>query len=374
MHNKLKKISIFIILISVMTSFSIVKAKSSTTIVFKDKKLQNDLSKFFDYKETFTKEKAAELSKKKHYIILENAKISDLEDLQYFKNLINVFIAGNDLNNLEPLSEIKDLTQLDISNNSIKGKRFERLLKAMGRKKKLSDLSLDNNALTDIKILRNIGNIKNYTAIQMKSNKIKDISILKGTTKLETLDLSNNRITDVTPIKNLKKLDYIDLHNNCIIDYKPIKKLLDKMFDDYDYSYDRYDFYKNPVDFKYNGKTMKFPYLTVYYKNQGYAEAIPLFKALGGSAKYNKKTGTLTCKYSGKTLVMKDFSTLYTLDGKEKSLEYPMRRMQYDLAYVPVEDICNVLGMKYKVVKTRALYLSDDDEPDHAPKLVEIKK
>lgn len=373
MNKKVKSIGIFIIMISVLASSSIIEAKSSTEIVFKDKNLENTLSKFFDYNGTFTQEKAAELSKKNTYISLEDSKITDLEGLQYFNNVITVYLGGNNLNNLQPLSEMKGLQTINICNNSSKGNKFEKALSAMGKNEELSELALETNGLANIKILSSIGDIENYTGIYMKDNKIQDILLLKEATNLETLDLANNRISDVTPLKNLKKLTYIDLHDNCIIDYKPIKQLIDKMFEDYDYSLNRYDFYTNPVNFEYNDKKIDFPYLTVYYQNQGYAEAIPLLKAFGGSAKYDKKTGTLTCKYDGNVLVLKDFSKKYTLNGEEKNLKYPMRRMQFDLAYVPVKDVCEVLGLKYNVVKKRYLY-QGDDVSEYAPKLVEISK
>lgn len=210
----------------------------------------------------------------------------------------------------------------------------------------------------------------------MENNNISDLSILKKSTDLATLDLSNNRITDVTPLKDLDNLTYyLDLRDNCIIDYKPIKPLLDDMFDDpgNEHGLERYDYYTNPVNFKYNGKSIKFPYLTTYYKYQAYVEAIPLFKALGGSAKYNKKTGTLTCKYDGNVLVLKDFSNKVTLNGKKIILDYPMRRMQYDLSYIPVKDICEVLGLDYDVIKTRKIY-HDYKYIDYAPKSVKYAK
>jgi hypothetical protein len=100
-------------------------------------------------------------------------------------------------------------------------------------------------------------------------------------------------------------------------------------------------------------------------------EAVPLFKALGGSAKYDKKTGTLTCKYEENVLVMKDFSKKYTLNGEKKSIKYPMRRMQYDLPYVPVKDLCKALGLNSSVTKKREIN-ETEDEYFYAPKYIEI--
>ncbi|HCL03665.1 MAG TPA: hypothetical protein DHW61_14880 [Lachnoclostridium phytofermentans] len=374
MYKRFKSIGVFKLIVSILANSNTIVAKSNMEIVFKDKNLESALYKFYNYQGIFTTEKAAELSDMDSYIDLENSGISDLDGLQYFGNAACFFLSNNNLKNLKPLSKFKELLTIIIDNNSIKGKEFENALYEMGKVENLSDLLLNNNGISDIKILDKIGNISNYKSIEMENNYIHDISILKEAANLRWLDLSNNRITDVSPIKDLKKLtSYIDLHDNCIIDYKPIKHLFDEMYKSFDYPLYRYDFYSNPVNYKYYGTKIDFPHLTVYYKNQGYAEAVPLLKALGGSAKYDKNTGTLTCKYEGKVLVFKDFSKKYTMNDKEKSLKYPMRRMQYDLAYVPVKDICEVLGLEYNVVKKRDLY-QGKDAPRYAPKLVEIRK
>ena len=150
---------------------------------------------------------------------------------------------------------------------------------------------------------------------------------------------------------------YIELRDNCIIDYKPTKPLLDaiRAGRGNESGQERYDYYKNPVNITYSGKTIKFPYLTVYYKYQAYAEAVPLLKALGGCAKYNRRTGTMTCNYGGNVLIMKDFSNKVTLNGEKISLEYPL------------------LGLNYDVVKTRKVY-RDCKCIANAPKVVEISE
>jgi hypothetical protein len=378
MLRKMNRIGFIIITILLFTNICNGSVYASTIIEFKDPNLRAALCKYYHYEGDFTKENAAELSIEvdKELAVLRNASISDLEGLQYFTNLTTVYIGGNNLKSFKPLTELPVLLMLDISNNSIKGKTLEKAFNKMGRMERLEDITLDNNKLTNINFLGKIGNIKKYYSIEMVDNKISDISILKGATNLVMLEIRNNRITDVSSLKNLDNLtSYIDLRDNCIIDYSPIKHLFDKMYEDFDdeNGMDRYDFYTNPVNFKYEGKKIKFPYLTVYYKYQAYAEAIPLFKAFGGSAEYNKKTGTLTCKYEGNIFVFKDYSSKYSFNGKEKSLEYPMRKMQYDLAYVPVKDICEILELNYNIVETRDFYLGNDRFV-YAPKLVKISK
>ena len=269
---------------------------------------------------------------------------------------------------------LNKLGMLNISNNAFKGIKLEKALYEMGKIDNLDMLILEDNRITNINFLQKIGNIKNYTHLELSNNSIRDISILKNATNLETLHLSNNRITDVSPLKNLKNFKYwLDLKDNCIIDYKPVKSILDEIYESggWEDVISRYDYYTNPVDVGVDGKTIKFPYLTAYYKYQPYAEAIPLFKELGGSAVYIKHMGILVCRYKGSVLAMADFSDRYILNGEVKSMDYPMRRMQYDLAYVPVKNICKALGLKYSVTEEREIH-ENEDEGFYAPKYVEI--
>lgn len=376
MFSKKNILFAVIVYILVFTGCNTAQAAMENSLVFKDENMENALKKYYNWEDDFTKETASELSEKSNVIQLGSENISNIEGIQYFDNAIQVNLDCNNLDDLKPLTKMKKLSVLNISNISIIGKDLEVILNKMGKIDKLDYISLCGNNLENIDYLTKIGDPINYMVIQMSNNRISDITILAKCINMDFLDLNDNRIKDVTPLKNLKKLTFhIDLRDNCIIDYTPIKALFDEMYEDFDeeIGMDRYDFYTNPVNFKYNGKKIKFPYLTVYYKNQAYAEAGPLFKALGGSAKYNKKTGTLTCKYGGNELVFRDFSNKYTLNGKVKSLDYPMRRMQYDLAYVPIKDICNTLGLNYNIIETREFYLGND-EYEYAPKLVEISR
>lgn len=374
MKGKIAKMIILIVLI-ITTASEIIYADEDVTIKFKDKNLETALHKKYKWNQEFTIQKASELSEKSAGLVLRNTDIKNLEGLQYFKNVGTIYLGENAISDFRPLAGIKELMMLDISNNFVKGQTLSQSLQQMGKIENLDTLILNDNKITNLEFLKSIGSMKRYLELELSNNKIQDISILRTAKTLKSLDLQDNRIADVTPLKGLKKLTfYIDLRDNCILDFKPIKPLIDEMFSDpgNETGLERYDYYTNPVDIMYQGSKIKFPYLTAYYKYQAYAEAIPLLKALGGSANYNKKTGTLTCKYDGNVLVFKDFSKKYTFNGKEESLKYPMRRMQYDLAYVPVRDICDALGLSYNVTKERKIIHYEDYV--YAPKLVEISK
>lgn len=371
--------AISLIMVIILTSLSAVEAKTSKKIIFKDRHLFNALCKFYEWTSDFTQEDASALTEKSGVLILKKVHISELEGLQYFKNVLSLYIEENDLKDLKPLTKLNHLTLLDISNNLKKGTEFENLLATTGRITNLNTIILNNNGLKKIDFLKRMGYINKYYRIKMSDNKIVDISVLRDATNLASLDLSNNRIQDVSALANLDKLtSFLDLRDNCIIDYSPVRHLFDKMYEDFDVDIgmSRYDYYTNPFNFKFNGTMIDFPYLTAYYKDEAYAEAKPLFKAFGGNAKYDKKAGILTCKYGRNTYVFKDFSNIYTINGKSKKMSLPMRHMQYNLAYVPVKDICKMLGFSYTEIYPKydeAYWETHDDNSISEPILVEIK-
>ena len=79
--------------------------------------------------------------------------------------------------------------------------------------KKLTELSLNDNNISDIGVLKNL---KNLTWVALYSNNISNISVFKNLTKLTEIDLHNNSISDATPLHGLKQLKalYIIEGNN----------------------------------------------------------------------------------------------------------------------------------------------------------------
>jgi hypothetical protein len=108
MKRKLKIVMVVLLVVSIFVEANMVTAKTSDEIIFKDKNLQNALSKYYDWNGVFTKEKAGEISKKEDNIFLDYSDISDLEGLQYFKNVIQVNLSGNSINNVNVLPQLKN--------------------------------------------------------------------------------------------------------------------------------------------------------------------------------------------------------------------------------------------------------------------------
>ncbi|MCL1903824.1 MAG: leucine-rich repeat domain-containing protein [Oscillospiraceae bacterium] len=96
-------------------------------------------------------------------------------------------LYNNQISDVSPLSELKDLTSL----------------------------SLLDNQITDISPL---SGLKNLEELDLHINQISDISALSGLTKLKILSLNDNKITDISPLNELKKLEQLVLYTNPIAD------------------------------------------------------------------------------------------------------------------------------------------------------------
>ncbi|MEO9966505.1 MAG: hypothetical protein ABJF11_11985 [Reichenbachiella sp.] len=106
-----------------------------------------------------------------------------------------LIIAGNSfIFNLEPLSVLKELTHLDISNTRI----------------------------DDLSPLRNIRALKQLTA---SNTRIKQISPIQFQKQLTHLDLSNSALVDLQGIEEMTAIAYLNLSGTSIIDFEPIRAL-----------------------------------------------------------------------------------------------------------------------------------------------------
>jgi Leucine-rich repeat (LRR) protein/Flp pilus assembly protein TadD len=83
-------------------------------------------------------------------------------------------------------------------------------------------LKLDSLKIEDISFL---SDLKDLTRVNLFNNKISDISPLKNLSNLEYLNLSDNQILDISIMKSLKNLKVLYLNNNQIPDIYPIIEL-----------------------------------------------------------------------------------------------------------------------------------------------------
>ena len=71
-----------------------------------------------------------------------------------------------------------------------------------------------------------MGNSKNIRVLSISDNLVKDIEVIKNFKNLKELYISHNEIKDLTPLKSLESLEYILLDDK--INITEIKKNLPK--------------------------------------------------------------------------------------------------------------------------------------------------
>ena len=79
----------------------------------------------------------------------------------------------------------------------------------------LTNLSLFNNQISDIKPLSNLTNLTN---LSLSFNQISDIKPLSNLTNLTSLYLLSNQISDIKTLSNLTNLTNLNLFSNPIVD------------------------------------------------------------------------------------------------------------------------------------------------------------
>jgi serine/threonine protein kinase/Leucine-rich repeat (LRR) protein len=133
------------------------------------------------------------------------AERSELERLYLLPNLASLTIKNCGLTDAGPLSTLKTLTFLDLTENLAKDAKP---LAGLGN---LTELRLGHNQFEDISALSGLKNLK---ALELYSNKVRDANPLSGLSNLERLQLEGNEISDAKPLAGLSNLRSLNLAFN----------------------------------------------------------------------------------------------------------------------------------------------------------------
>ena len=168
----------------------------------------------------------------------------DIEHLRYMVNLTWLDLSGNAILDISqtPIPQLTDLKHLNLSVNRItdewhRGVYFLEDISALANLTNLTELNLSNNSIVDISPLANLTNL---TTLYLTTNHIEDISSLAGLTNLENLQvnglfspdlnyltnltnlhslgLAHSRLDDISPLANLTNLKWLDISGNHFLD------------------------------------------------------------------------------------------------------------------------------------------------------------
>ncbi|GAA0705382.1 hypothetical protein GCM10008904_13160 [Paraclostridium ghonii] len=196
----------------------------SEPINFKDQNLNNGL--IFNIKNSINESRPPELegnTYEKELHALENINLSqrgigNLDGIEKCINTKSIDLSKNEITNIEPLSELKELTKLNLSNTKISNN-----LNSLSKLSKLNELDLSENEISDVNPL---SKLEGLTKLNLSNNKIADnLNPLSGLSKLSELDLSFNGISKIDSLATLSGLTNLNLNNNHINDISSLKNM-----------------------------------------------------------------------------------------------------------------------------------------------------
>ena len=144
-------------------------------------------------------------------------RIEDLTGLEFATNLTDLWLDDNAISDVSPLAGLTNLESLRLDDNQITD------VSALADLTNLRLLQLTNNQITDVSALAGLINL---TTLELTNNQITDVSALAGLTNLVWLYLDYNRITDVSALVGLTNLAALTLDYNAISDFSPISELI----------------------------------------------------------------------------------------------------------------------------------------------------
>ena len=161
---------------------------------------------------------------------------------------------------LEPLSELSDLTWLDLSETSIEDlspvRNLNKLkvlranstliedLTALKYNITLEELEVANTAIDDLSVLASLRNLKklnlantqvnrinnlktcqNLASLNLGGTRIGNVGILQDLPQLKSLDISNTAVRDLGPISNLKELQSLNISGSAISNLQALSEM-----------------------------------------------------------------------------------------------------------------------------------------------------
>lgn len=161
--------------------------------------------------------------------------ITDLMGIEHCRNLKYVYLSGNMITDLSPLSQLKggqvnvtdeyghDLYSYTVLHISLAYNLITDItpLSSLTEPDELA-LVLSGNQISNLSPLNGLTNM---TCLYLHSNQISDISALAKLTNLSLLELWGNEIVDVSPLAELNNLTWLELERNNIVDPSPLAGL-----------------------------------------------------------------------------------------------------------------------------------------------------
>lgn len=149
------------------------------------------------------------------FLNLTSNRISDMEQLKNLNQIKVLILGDNTIRDVGVLQYLDQVTELNLQNNEIID------ITSMENMKKLKQVNLSNNKIHNI---RSIGAIASLEEVILASNQINDVSDLRDLEKLTLLDISSNQVTSINDLSSLNELKWLYLGDNQVRDLSVVKE------------------------------------------------------------------------------------------------------------------------------------------------------
>ncbi|MCL1841472.1 MAG: leucine-rich repeat domain-containing protein [Propionibacteriaceae bacterium] len=132
------------------------------------------------------------------HVDCESMGIKSIAGLQYATGLATgqsglVWLGGNQISDLAPLSGLTGIMWLRLNNNQITD------IGALANLTKVSNLALNNNQISSIAALSHMPELQE---LGLSGNQISDLAPLTGLSDFLDVNVANNHVTDLTPVSS----------------------------------------------------------------------------------------------------------------------------------------------------------------------------
>ena len=149
-----------------------------------------------------------EQAKNLTYLDLSNNTIRNIDALMSMTELQQLHMAHNALTDLTAITGLKKLTTLDIPYNSVQ------TLVPVYNLTGLQELNLSNNQIVDVS---NMDKLPALTHLDLSFNQVADVASIAACTNMVDLNISNNQLTDVTSLSTLVNMLNFNFSHNQVI-------------------------------------------------------------------------------------------------------------------------------------------------------------
>ena len=148
------------------------------------------------------------------YICLDGNNITNIDVVSNWDDLISMSFSGNSIENIPDLSNLEYLDSVNLSNNKIE--------KITGGSGVLEELNIDNNNLNS---LAGIEQYSNLEILSVSNNQINSLSELETLSNLENLNVNKNQINNVESLSASSNIKYLYMDNNNISSLESLNSL-----------------------------------------------------------------------------------------------------------------------------------------------------